>query len=52
MAKELTVEKAKKILADGTVRGKKLTAGQRRFFQARADGTPIRRKVRKRSDGP
>lgn len=52
MAKTLSVEKAKKILADGKVRGKKLTARQRRFMEARADGTPIRRKVRRRSDGP
>ena len=35
MAK-LTKAKARKILRDGSVRGKKLTAKQRRFFGARA----------------
>ena len=32
--------------------GKKLTARQVWFMQARAEGQPIKRKVRKRSDGP
>lgn len=35
MAK-LTKTKAKKILKDGSVRGKKLTAKQKRFFGAKA----------------
>lgn len=34
--KKLTKAKAKKILKDGAVRGKKLTAKQRRFFGARS----------------
>lgn len=41
---KLTKAKAKKILADGKVRGKPLTAKQKRFFGARAGGAPIRRK--------
>ncbi len=41
MAK-LTKTKAKKILKDGSVRGKKLTKKQRGFFGARAGG--IKRK--------
>ncbi len=43
MAK-LTRAKAKKILADGSVRGKKLTKAQRGFFGARAGG--VKRKKR------
>ncbi len=38
----LTKVKARKILRDGSVRGKKLTAKQKRFFGARASG--VRRK--------
>ena len=38
MAKKLTKKKAKKILEDGTIRGKKLTRKQRGFFGARAAG--------------
>lgn len=44
MAKKLTQKKAKKILQDGTIRGKKITKKQRGFFGARAGGQPIRRK--------
>lgn len=42
--KKLTRKKAKKILKDKTIRGKKLTSKQRRFFGARAGGLPVRRK--------
>lgn len=41
--KELTVEKAKKILKDGMVRGKPLTEQQRKFFGAVAGGETPRR---------
>ncbi len=41
MAK-VTKAKARKILRDGSVRGKRLTAKQKRFFGARASG--VRRK--------
>ncbi len=43
MAK-VTRAKAKKILSDGSVRGKKLTRAQRGFFGARAGG--VKRKKR------
>ena len=43
MAK-LTKVKAKKILRDGSVRGKKLTPKQKRFFGARAGGQKKRKK--------
>lgn len=43
MAK-LTRTKAKKILRDGSVRGKKLTVRQKRFFGARAGGVKLRKK--------
>lgn len=36
--KKVSKAKAKKILKDGKVRGKKLTAKQRRFFGAKAGG--------------
>ena len=36
MAKKLTAAKARKILRDGSVRGKRLTKKQRGFFGARA----------------
>lgn len=39
----VSADKAKKILRDGTVRGKKLTPRQRRFFGARAGGAPVKR---------
>jgi hypothetical protein len=42
--KKLTVAKAKKILRDGKVHGKPLTARQKRFFGARAGGQRLRRK--------
>ena len=42
MAK-LTKTKAKKILKDETIRGKKLSPKQKRFFGARAGGAPIKR---------
>ena len=38
MAHKLTKTKAKKILSDGTVRGKPLTSKQRKFFGAVAGG--------------
>jgi hypothetical protein len=38
LAKKLTRKKARKILKDGSVRGKKLTAKQKRFLGARASG--------------
>lgn len=40
----LTATKAKKILRDGEIGGKKLTEKQRKFFGARASGQPIKRK--------
>lgn len=46
MAKKLTKRKAAKILEHGEVRGKKLTAKQRRFFGARASGKRKKRKKR------
>lgn len=39
----LTRRKARKILRDKSVRGRKLTRKQRGFFGARAGGTPVRR---------
>ena len=48
MAKKLTKKKARKILRDKTVRGKKLTKKQIGFFGARAGGAPLRRSGRKR----
>ena len=47
MAKTLTKKKAKQILKEGVVRGKKLTKSQVGFFGARAGGTPVRRKKKK-----
>jgi len=44
MAKKLTKEKAKTILREGSVRGRKLTKAQKGFFGARAGGAPVRRK--------
>jgi hypothetical protein len=44
MPKKLSRAKAKEILKDGTVHGKKLTAKQKRFFGARAGGAPAKRK--------
>jgi hypothetical protein len=38
MARELTAEKAKKILSDGKVHGKALTRPQKRYLGARAGG--------------
>jgi len=44
MAKGLTASKAKKILEDGTVRGKALTEKQKKFFGAVAGGaTPLKK---------
>jgi hypothetical protein len=37
MAKKLTKAKARKILRDGSVHGKKLTKKQKRFFGARSN---------------
>lgn len=42
--KKLTKSKAKKILRHGSVRGKKLTAKQRRFMGARAGGARMKKK--------
>lgn len=44
MAKKLTAKKAKKILRDDEVRGKKLTAKQKRLFGAIAGGQKQRKK--------
>ena len=41
--KTISVNKAKKILKEGMARGKKLTTKQRRFFGARAGGSPVKR---------
>ena len=47
MAKRITKAKARKILKDGKVRGKKLTAKQKRFFGLVAGGgKPTRQKKR------
>ena len=35
--------KAKEILKDGSVHGKKLTAKQKRFMGARAGGAPVKK---------
>jgi len=43
-AKKLTSAKARKILADGTARGHKLTKKQKRFFGAVAGGQKPKRK--------
>lgn len=43
MAK-LTKRKARKILAHGSVRGKKLTKAQKGLFGARAGGAKLRKK--------
>ena len=40
---KLTSAKAKKILSDGTARGKKLTKKQKKFFGAIAEGQRPRR---------
>jgi len=48
MAKKLTRPKARQILKDGKVHGKKLTPKQRRFFGHRAAGKPIKRKKKKK----
>ena len=42
--KKLTKRKAREILHDKEVHGKKLTEKQRKFFGARASGIPVRRK--------
>ena len=46
MAKRVSVtkRKAKKILKEGIVRGKKLTARQKRFFRHRSEGLPDKSK--------
>jgi len=48
MAKTLTKAKAKKILRDDTIRGKKITKKQKGFFGARAGGAPVKTKRRKK----
>lgn len=47
MPKELTKEKAKKILRHGEIGGKPLTKPQKGFLGARAGGAPVRRKKKK-----
>ena len=48
MPRKLTKQKAKKILKDGVVRGKKLTKKQKRFFGAIAGGQkPFSRSARR-----
>lgn len=42
---DLSPQKAKKILKDGTVHGKPLTEKQRRFMGARAGGSPLRKSL-------
>lgn len=44
MTKKLTSTKAKKILKDGAVKGKKLTRKQQRFFGAAAGGAKVGKK--------
>lgn len=44
MAGKVTKRKAKEILKDGKVRGRRLTRRQRGFFGARAGGAPMRHK--------
>lgn len=46
--KKLTKAKAKLILREGKIRGKKLTPAQKGFFGARAGGVPIKKKRKKR----
>lgn len=50
MAKKKTISKRKahEILRDGSVRGHKLTARQKRFFRARAGGAPVKRSRKRR----
>lgn len=43
MAKRMSPAKARKILKDGKVHGKPLTAKQRRFFGAISSGKPVRK---------
>lgn len=47
--KELSPDKAKEILRDGTVHGKPITGKQRGFFGARAGGAPVKNSKRGRS---
>lgn len=51
MARKASLSKAKarKILHDGSVRGKSLTKAQRGFMGARASGKPIKNPTKKRS---
>lgn len=42
--KTVTKTKAKEILRHGEVKGHRLTPSQKRFFGARAGGSPVRRK--------
>jgi len=51
MAKTLTKKKAKTILKEGEVRGRKLSKAQRGFFGARAGGAPVRRKKSSHNSG-
>lgn len=48
MAQRVSKEKAKKILADGTVHGKPLTERQKRFFGLVASGKKPTKRRRKR----
>jgi|TARA_R100000501_G_C2533567_1_gene55452 hypothetical protein len=49
MAKKLTRNKAKKILKDGSVRGKKLSKRQRGMLGAVASGKRVRTRKRKKA---
>lgn len=51
MAKRLTKAKARKILRDGEVRGKKLTAKQKKFFGAIAGGEKPKKGTKRRKKG-
>ncbi len=51
MAKTLTKKKAKTILREGVVRGKRLTKAQQGSFGARAGGAPVRRKKSSHNSG-
>ena len=44
MPHKTTVAKTKEILRPGEVKGQKLTPAQKRYFGARAGGSPIKKK--------
>lgn len=47
MARRITKAKAKTILREGKIGGRKLTKKQLGFFGARAGGAPVKRKKRR-----